>query len=264
MVQMSRVSFVFLENLEVPMSMKLSCRALVVCAGLVAFTGCGFGGSNSKLSPGKIQAARKVALVSVCLQKEMGAVKGTKNFGAFDGNGARMMLAPIVETLNAALGTEWKGVQFTPLAPSAELSGRPVGEHRVCMNDVDGMTPGGFMGDPDLAYLGGLASKLGVDAVLTMSGNPIIRHWDGKGAKAYVASVGSGVQLHLVDRSGEEIAYVELRDFETEYNLVPGTTDTADATKIGQSLGHLIGVGVAATVQGRKFEPPSRPGISGL
>lgn len=246
------------------MSMKRLYGAFVVSAGLAAFAGCGFGGSNSKLSAGKIQAARKVALVSVCLQKQMGAVRGTKNFGAFEGKGAQMLLAPMVETLNAALGTEWKGVQFTPLAPSTEPSGRPVGEHRVCMNDVDGMTPGGFMGDPDLAYLGGLAGKLGVDAVLVMSGNPIIRHWADKGAKAYVASVGSGVQLHLVDRSGEEIAYIELRDFETEYNLVPGTKDTADATKIGQSLGHLIGVGFAATVQGRKFEPPSRPGMSGL
>jgi hypothetical protein len=246
------------------MSTRMSFGAGLVCAGVLATVGCGFGGSNANLSAGKIQAAHKVALVSVCVQKPLGAVKGTKNFGAFEGNGAKMLLPPLVAALNASLPAQWKGVEVVPLAEGAAASDRPGSEHRECANGQDGMMAGGFMGDPDLAYLGGLATKMGVDAVLAISGNPIIRLWDGKGGKAYVASVGDGVQLHLVDRTGERIAFVHLRDFETEYTVAPGSKDSADATKIGESLGKLIASGFVAIVKGGEFNPPSRPGLSGI
>lgn len=233
-----------------------------VCLGLCVASGCSFGGTNAKLNTGKIQTTRKVAVAGICLQKQVGAVRGTKDVGVFQGGGAKMLLDPMVASIQASLPGEWKGVEVLPLA-AADAAARPEGEHRVCANGVDPMTPGGFLGAPDKAYLSGLATKLGVDAVLVISGNPTIRFFDGKGAKAYVASIGSGFELTLIDRAGEDIASIHLKDFETEYFAETGP-GAADASKLGDSLGKLVAKGFVATVRGETFAPPSKPGMTGL
>jgi hypothetical protein len=239
-------------------------KFLATCLGLFAFTGCGSSGGNIKLNPGKIQAARKVAVVGVCVQKVVGALRGTKDVGIFDGNAAKLLLGPLVSSLNTSLAAQWSGVDVVPLAPSTEPATRPVGEHRLCVNDADPMTPGGYLGTADGAYLGAVATKLGVDAVLVVSGNVNVRLFSGRGAKAYVPSIGSGFELTLVDRAGEEVAAIELKNFETEYYIAAGTKDDGDATKMGESLGKLVAQGFVAAVKGQPFNPPSRPGMSGL
>ena len=227
-------------------------RKLVViglCVGAIAFTGC-FGGSSVRVNAAKVKSAHKVAL------------RGTKNVGVFQGDGAKMLVDPITAGLNAALPAEWKGVEVVPLAAVADAS-RPVGKYRVCANGVDPMLPEGFIGTPDKAYLGALATKLGVDAVLVASGDPMIRFFDGKGAKAYFPSVGAGFELTLVDRAGEELASIQLKNFETEY-LPESAKDTVDAGKLGAAVAKLIAQGFVAVVNGGEFTPPSKPGLSGL
>jgi len=244
------------------MSIGKCMRSSAIGACVWMFAACG--GSGANINVGKLQAVRKVAVAGVCLQKQMGALRGTKSVMVFDGNGAKLMLSPLVASLNAALPAQWTGMEVLPFTPGAEPSNRAVGEHRVCANDLDPMTAEGFMGTPDKAYLGALANKLGVDAMLVVSGNPTIRFWSGKGAKAYVPSIGDGFHMTLVDRAGDTIAFIDLRNFETEYSVAAGTKDDGDVTKMGTSLGSLMATGFVAAIQGREFNPPSRPGMSGL
>ncbi len=225
---------------------------------------CSFGGSNVKLDTGKIEALRKVALVGVCLQKDVSTIAGTQNTGTIR-DGGKLLLGPLTESLNAALPTLWTGVEVVPLGPGIEAAGRTVGETRVCANDHDPMQAGGFVGAPDKAYLGTLATRLNVDAVLVISGYPVVRFWDGKGAKLYVASVGDGFQTTLVNRLGEETASIQLRDFETAYSPeIASANNFVDVKPMGESLGKLVAEGFVANVQSREWNPPSRPGLSGL
>ena len=242
--------------------METSSGVLGVCMGLFAVVGCSFGGTSANVDTGKMQSTRKVAIAGICVQKTLTALRGTQDVAAFPGDGAKILLDPIAASISNSLPKDWEGVQVTPLATTADPS-RPVGENRVCANGIDPMMPGGYVGTPDKAYLGALASKLGVDAVLVISGDPMIRFFDGKGAKGYLPSIGSGFEMTLVNRAGEEVAVVKLKDFETDYFPDAGK-DKADAEKIGSALGKLVSQGFVTVAKGGEFNPPSRPGMSGL
>ena len=77
-----------------------------------------------------------------------------------------------------------------------------------------------------------------------------------------MASIGSGFELTLLGKGGEDLAMIELRNFQTEYYPDSGTS--VDAPKIGDALGQLVAEGLGAILRGQEFNPPSKPGMSGL
>ena len=244
----------------------MTTRTGVIVIGLfvatLLFASC-FGGSTVRVNTAKVKTIKKVALAGLCIQKQVSTISGTQNTGFLAGNGAGLLLEPMAVGLNEALTSEWKGIEVLPLAIEKDPA-RALGKSRACVNDLDPMLPGGYVGDADNAYLGTLAKKLGVDAVLAVSGDPIIRFWEGKGAKMYVPSIGSGFVATLVDSSGAELALIELKNFETEYFASETPNNMVGAGKLGTALSKLMAQGIVTTLNGGTFNPPSKPGLSGL
>ena len=222
---------------------------VALCSLLLLATGA-CGGSRMKVNFPRVSSLKKVAIVGVC---QLEKVVGSTGAGAAPIRVGDGLILGVANGFDAALPVAWRGVEIVTLAT---VSGNPslppheAWKRRICAGERDPFLPKGFTGDPDKVYLREVAEKLGVDAVVLVTGNLGLKVVD-HSVHAFSGSL-NPVYVFIVDRNGEQLASISMSGLESP--SVPESPETAsfqDFTVLGPSYGQVIATELVKHLQQR-------------
>lgn len=206
-----------------------------VAVSALAVAGCG--GGSLKANYAKYDATKKIAIVGICQLEDNPVARGTVSARASIGD---TLVTSVAAGFDQALPGAWSGVQVIPFAQvsaNAELPRRSVFKRRLCAGGLDPFLPKGFTGDADKAYMASLANKLGVDAVIAISGDLGLRF--SGGTVRVMAGSFNPLYVHVVDKSGEQIVWMSMKGLDSAE--VPDTkNDGATFAALGSSYGQVV------------------------
>lgn len=213
----------------------MNIRVIVGSIALSALATSGCGGSL-KANYAKYDSTKKVAIVGVCQLEDNPAARGTAVTRVNIGDVAVKSLAA---GLDGALPGAWSGVQVIPLeqvAANRELPRHDVFKRRQCVGGLDPFLPKGYTGDADKQYMAALANKLGVDAVIAITGDLGLR-FSGNTVRLMAGSF-NPLYVHVVDKNGEQIVWMSMKGLDSAEIIASDDATTFSA--LGKSYGQVV------------------------
>jgi hypothetical protein len=235
-----------------------SAAVALICATSVA---CGPG--RPKVNVAKLATVSKLAVVGVCGTSDAGWFDGSSPNGRQAGFGDAL-LPHVAEGFDQGLRPALGRAEVTPLASVTAVPDVPkatgMAKNFSCASGFSPFLPKGRTSlIPDIMLMRSMAEKLGVDAVIAVVVNPVVRT-EGGGARVTAGSW-NPVSVYVVDRSGEAIMRGSLKDIESAkaggadvthaYSYSEASIPAAAMKVLGNTFGQALATRVAAAMSGQ-------------